>query len=90
MNKDEAIRIIDEELQSYRQKPYDELVQLIDNPQKFTKTGTPFQIEIQAFWDDKPEGNLRVLGSIDDGGVRAFFPVTRDFIKSPKDEFVGE
>jgi hypothetical protein len=31
-----------------------------------------------------------VLGSIDDGGWRAFAPLTRSFIKSPDGTFVGE
>lgn len=90
MNKDEAIRILDEELETYRQKSHAELVELIDNPKNFTKPGTTYQIVIQAVWDDKPQGDVRVLGSIDDGGIRAFFPITRDFIKNPKEEFVGE
>jgi hypothetical protein len=53
-------------------------------------SGACYQIEIQASWDDKPNGNIRVVGSIDDGGLRAFFPLTEDFIKSPLNEFVGE
>ena len=53
-------------------------------------SGKWYQIEIQAFWDGKPDGDIRVMGSIDDGGWRAYFPLCEDFIKSPSNEFVGE
>lgn len=52
--------------------------------------GRSYQIEIQAIWDTRPGGNIRILASIDDGGWTAFHPLTVDFIKSPSDEFVGE
>ncbi len=52
--------------------------------------GILYQIEIQAYWDDKPNENIRVMGSIDDGGWRAFSPLSDDFIKSPNNEFIGE
>ena len=40
--------------------------------------------------DAKPDNNIRVSVSIDDGGLRAFFPMTDDFIMSPSGAFVGE
>ncbi|MEN8188970.1 MAG: hypothetical protein ABFS19_03930 [Thermodesulfobacteriota bacterium] len=52
--------------------------------------GRKYQIEIQIFWDDKTGGDIRVMGSVDDGGLRAFIPLAADFIKSPADEFIGE
>ena len=54
------------------------------------QNGTKYQIEIQAFWDDKPGGNIRVTGNIDDGGLRVFIPLTDGFIKGPGEEFIGE
>ena len=53
-------------------------------------SGTRYQLEIQFFWDDKTDGNVRVLGSIDDGGIRAFLPATDSFILTPEGRFVGE
>lgn len=53
-------------------------------------SGKTYQIEIQAFWDGREKDNIRVMGSIDDGGWRAFCPLSEDFIKSPSDEFIGE
>jgi hypothetical protein len=94
MDKKEAKQIIRAELEAFRAKPYSELAQMIDaQPSKVERTGTSgkwYQIEIQVFWDDKPDGNIRVLGSIDDGGWTALSPLCDDFIKSPSNEFVGE
>lgn len=93
-NKTEAKRIINQELEAYRGKPYSELVKMIDaEPVTYESTapsGTLYQIEIQAFWDSKPNGDVRVMGCIDDGGWRAFFPISSDFIKKPDGQFVGE
>ena len=41
-------------------------------------------------WDAHPNGNVRVSAGIDDGGLRAFLPLTSDFIKAPDGSFVGE
>ena len=94
MNKQEAQKIIAEKLKPYREKPYSELIKMIkQKPSTYElrgQSGVLYQIEIQAFWDDKPNGNIRVMGSIDDGGLRAFAPLGDDFIKNPKDEFIGE
>ena len=94
MNKDEAKKIIAQELEAYRAKHYSELIKMIDTEpityELTTPSGTWYQIEIQAFWDDKPNSDVRVMGWIDDGGWRAFSPISSDFIKSPDDKFVGE
>ena len=94
MNKEEAKQVVHAELESYRTKPYSELVEMIGAEPVTGKLAGPsgkwYQIEIEAFWDDKPNGNIRVVGSIDDGGLRAFSPLTDSFIKSPSNEFVGE
>jgi len=94
MDKKEAKLIIQELLQALRDKPYSELVQMIDTKpitgERKGPSGTCYQIELQAIWDDKANGNIRVMGSIDDGGLRAFVPLTDDFIKSPSNEFIGE
>jgi hypothetical protein len=48
-------------------------------------------VEVLALWDEgRPGGNLRVMVSIDDGGWRAFKPLTEDFIIAPDGSFVGE
>lgn len=51
------------------------------------ESGTRYQIEIQVFWDDEEKKNLRVIDSIDDSGIRAFFPMTDDFIITRDGDF---
>ena len=52
--------------------------------------GTKCCIEISAFWDDQPNGDIRVAFSIDDGGWRSLMPVGIDFIIASDDTFAGE
>jgi len=35
------------------------------------------------FWDSLPDGNLRIMASIDDGGWRALLPLTESLIMKP-------
>ena len=97
MNKEEARHILQEEIVALREKKYAELRRLVDpagvTTRKTTgKSGVEYQIETIVFWDDPRElgGNLRVIVCIDDGGWRAFLPLSDDFIISPDESFVGE
>ena len=54
------------------------------------ESGAEYQLEIGAVWDDRPDGDLRIIVSIDDGGLRAFAPLTESFIIAPDGSFVGE
>ena len=77
----------------YRALSYEQLKGFLGNPVTLTErspSGVEYQIEIEAVWDDAPDHNLRVLLSIDDGGVRAFAPMMDDFIVGPDGRFVGE
>ena len=94
MDKKEAKQILQKELLALRDRPYSDLL-VMASQEPFTnerigQSGKSYQIEIQVFPDDKTSGNLRVMGSIDDGGLRAFFPISDDFIKNPLNEFIGE
>jgi len=87
MNKKEAEVILDEYLSRYKSRPFAELLELLGEGHQFEITapsGKEYQIEIQAFWDANPDGDLRVIGSIDDGWWRAYFPLTDGFVVSPK------
>ena len=53
-------------------------------------SGTEYQIETLAVWDSRSEGDLRIVVSIDDGGLRAIAPMTDGFIMHPDGSFVGE
>jgi len=39
-----------------------------------------------VFWDDSVGGDIRVIGSLDDGGIRAFFPLTMSLLVKPAAE----
>lgn len=47
------------------------------------ESGAVYQLEVMIAWDHKPEGAIRVLGSIDDGGLRAFLPLTESRLVPP-------
>jgi hypothetical protein len=89
MDKEEATKILQAELEELRSRRYAELLDLIDSPKTYEITapsGNKYQIEIQAFWDNprEPGGDLRVIASIDDGGfLSALLPLSMDFIVSP-------
>ena len=92
MDKVEAYTIIQEELDAYKKKPYSELVSLIDNPQTKEvrgKSSTLYQTEVQVFWDDKKEENIRIIGSIDNMSWYAFSPLTEDFIMVPNGKIIN-
>ena len=93
MNKEKARAVLSEALRPYRAKSYAELRDLIGQIDVYeieNSNGPDFQIEIQVFWDDKPDGNICVSGGIDDGGWSAFSPLGEDFILAPDGSFVGE
>ena len=93
MNREIARALIDEELAKLRNLSYAELLKLVNKPITINVPGSDgknYQIERQAFWDTKKGGNLRVMVSVDDGGWRAFKPLTGDFIISPDGRFIGE
>jgi len=60
MDKQEAKQLILTELEFFRAKPYVELVRLVNTEpvtgERTSPSGKRYQIEIQAFWDDKPDG----------------------------------
>jgi len=106
-HEDEARTIVKEKLEPYRHKSYAELVEMVGKPDTFEITGpsgTEYQVEIEAFWDDKPNNNVRVMAAIDESPQRPVFwriPVLRwipiygadvieCFIMSPGGTFIGE
>jgi len=93
MDNGEARAVLQEHLQTYRQRPYGELVALLGKPQVAEvrgASGATYQIEVEVHWDHRPGGALRVLGCVDDGGWRALKPLSGDFILAPDGTFVGE
>lgn len=94
MDNEEAIRLLEAELVMFRQESYDKLVSRMSAEslafKRVAPSGAKYQVEIQVFWDDRRNGNIRVMGSIDDGGWRAFVPLCRAFIRAPDGSFVSE
>ena len=86
MDRDEAKKLLTQELNAFAARRYDELVALINHDDVKTlkgPSGITYQIETSVFWDAKPSGNLRIVASIDDGGWRAFLPLTDSLIMKP-------
>ena len=93
MDKAEAKSLLSQELSRYRELPYAELFSLVDKIETFERaapSGVTYQIEMQVFVDDESRQTVRVLGSIDYGGWRAFAPLSDSFILAPDGSFVGE
>lgn len=93
MNTKEARRFLVGELAKWRQKSHAELSGLIGESYHFEvsgSSGSSYQLEVNVFWDDRRGEAIRVSCSIDDGGWRAFVPLTDDFILSADGTFVDE
>jgi hypothetical protein len=96
MDETEARSVLQSFLDRVRGLPYATLVERYLGDEEHTDvrgaSGAAYQVEVQGFWDDPrlKGGNLRVMVSIDDGGWRAFVPMTESFIVAPDGRFVGE
>jgi hypothetical protein len=95
MDRAEARTILKSQLDRLRTKSYGELVALIGvhgTTEVKGPSGVTYQVQLQAFWDDpkKPNQVLRIMGGIDDGGLRAYFPMSDSFLMAPDGVFVGE
>jgi hypothetical protein len=93
MNKVEALSVLQGQLRPWREQSWAQLREVVSQSHRFEvigESGTWYQGEVQVVWDDKPDGAIRVMGSIDDGGWRAFVPLTEDFILAPDETFVDE
>ncbi len=79
MNKVIAKRVLSEAMSPWRDQAYEALAQKVDlEPERYeieAEDGRQYQVEVEIMWDDKPGGTVRVLGSVDDGGFRAYFPM---------------
>lgn len=94
MDKGEARGIALAQIDDLRRMGWGELRdRYLDNPETVQvrgATGTVYQIQTQAFWDTGKGGDLRIIVAVDDGGWRAFVPLSEDFILVPDGSFVGE
>ena len=94
MNRADARARLQELLDDYRRESYRELQRLMDVPDTRVvrgASGAEYQVEVEAMWDDKPNGDLRVMGTIDDSALwSSILPLTHGFIITSDGRFVGE
>ena len=92
MDNEEAVAVLERELAVLGGAPYADLVaRIAAGPRSIERSapsGVTYQMEIDVRWDDHPGGNVRVVGSVDDGRFRVLAPLTRWFIKAEDDSFV--
>jgi hypothetical protein len=75
-SQQDDVAIVEAELAALREARYLDLVERLVGKQEVLQrvraSGTCYSVELQALWDDKRLGNLRVIASIDDGaGARS-------------------
>ena len=95
MNREAAHKLIAAQMAILRSRGYESLRdEFLDRPRVTVGVdadGEQYELEIEAFWDDRPGGDLRVMVSLFTGGFwRRISPFTEDFIISPRGQFVGE
>jgi hypothetical protein len=86
MDRIVATELLQQELGALRQRGYaslatdvgEEIVREIVGPD-----GKDYQISVLVVWDKNPNGALRIIASIDDGGWRALMPLTADDLIYP-------
>lgn len=44
---------------------------------------TQYHADVEAVWDAEPDGTIRVLFHLDDGGTSAFFPMCDSLLVGP-------
>lgn len=91
MNEQAAQAAINAELELLQARSYADLTALIGNVETKEVVGDDgknYQLEIQAFWDGKKGEELRVIVAADDGGWRAFKPLTDGFVMRPDGSLV--
>jgi hypothetical protein len=86
LDKQEAAEIINNRLDTFESAGYQELIARIDQIEACefeAPSGTTYNMEIQIFWDDQRKGVIRIMGSIDDGGIRAIIPMSFSRLVAP-------
>ena len=86
MNNAEARELLTQHLTPYRALAYDELlgrVGRVETAELTGRSGQTYQVEVTVMRDVGSGPALLVIGAIDDGGWRAFRPLTEDFLVAP-------
>jgi hypothetical protein len=87
VSDEEAKAVLTAEFLNLRALTYRDLVERLAGRQERSEvlglSGKAYHVELEGFWDDDEHEDLRVVASIDDGGLRAFLPFTDSFTISP-------
>ena len=87
MSDEEAKGILNAEFLKLRATGYSDLVDLLADKKVESEvtglSGEVYHVELEAYWDDDSHSDLRVVASIDDGGMRLLLPFTDSFTISP-------
>lgn len=86
MDREEALVLLRRYLDQTESSGYEVLSARISQNEAFEvkgQSGKSYQIELDVLWDHKPNGAILIIGSIDDGGLRAFVPLTESRLLSP-------
>jgi len=87
VSSEEMKAVLQAEFLKLRVAGYPELVERLAAKQERTEvvglSGNSYHVELEGFWDDDEHVELRIVASIDDGGLRAFLPFTESFTISP-------
>lgn len=87
MHKTEARGILAAQIDRLKTLPYGELTrytdpELVESFEVVGESGTRFEVEIGACWEDEAQHNLRVIVEVDDFGEDKLLPVTETFVVS--------
>lgn len=85
MHNREAKRLLRQVLDDYCHQSYSDLAARVGTVTYKTVTGESgieYQLEVQSFWNGKPDHNIIIVASIDDGGWRVFMPLTETRVVS--------
>jgi hypothetical protein len=83
MHLEEASNLLRDELEKWRSRSYEEFVKLIGETlvvECAGPSGQGYIIEVDVLWDGPPGGTIRVLASIDDGGVSSLAPLCENLL----------
>jgi hypothetical protein len=86
MHNAEAKSLLANDLHTLAGRSFSDLVAMIGDDQVKSvsgESGVNYQIELSVYWDSAPRENLRIMGAIDDGGLRALLPLTDFLIMKP-------
>ena len=91
MNEQEARAVLEHRIDALRHLSFAELKETWhrrpDCEQIQGPSGVEYQVEIEALWETGRNGPLLLVVSVDDGGRRAFAPMTDSFVIDPDGSF---